>query len=131
MSNLGAYITMTTMAKKVGGPVRLLTVALIGGYAVGRSVEAAGKKAFSAKKAVIKKRSEPCAAKGLLFEVVADGEDDNGLKLRTGDQYRVLECDGDPILIEILGDTDNPYSVSSEFLTTISDFPAVEAAEGG
>ena len=42
---------------------------------------------------------------------------------RVGDEYRVLECDGDAILIEVLGDPGSPYFVSSKFLRSVSDFP--------
>jgi hypothetical protein len=66
----------------------------------------------------------PCATKGQVFEVVSDGENSSGLELWAGNEYRVLECDGDAILIEVLDNADNPYFVSGEFLATISDFPA-------
>ncbi|WP_435126589.1 hypothetical protein [Micromonospora tulbaghiae] len=120
---------MTTLAKKVGGPSGLLIATLGGGYIIGRITEAGGKKAVKALVAALKKRNMPCATKGQLFRVVTDGEDSSGLKLSAGDEYRVLECDGDAILIEVLNDPDNPYFVSSEFLTTISDFPAEDTGE--
>ncbi|WP_088988268.1 hypothetical protein [Micromonospora chokoriensis] len=120
---------MTTIAKKVGGPVGLLFATLGSGYLIGRTAEAGGKKAFKASLAALKKRNTPCATKGQLFRVVTDGEDGSGLKLSAGDEYRVLECDGDAILIEVLSDPNNPYFVSSEFLTTISDFPAEDTGE--
>ncbi len=129
MGNLGKYELMTTLAKKVGGPSGLLIATLGGGYIIGRITEAGGKKAVKALVAALKKRNMPCATKGQLFRVVTDGEDSSGLKLSAGDEYRVLECDGDAILIEVLNDPDNPYFVSSEFLTTISDFPAEDTGE--
>ncbi|MER5334490.1 hypothetical protein [Micromonospora sp. NPDC002717] len=120
---------MTTIAKKVGGPATLLIATLASGYIIGRTTEAGGKKAFKAWVAALKNRNTPCATKGQLFRVVTDGEDSSGLKLRAGDEYRVLECDADAILIEVLNDPDNPYFVSGEFLTTISDFPAEDTGE--
>lgn len=126
MGNLGAYQTMTTLAKKVGGPIQLLVGAGLGGYAAGRTVEAAVKKVVRSTKAMIEKRSAPCPTMGMRFEVLSDGEDDSGLKLHTGDEYQVVECDGESILIEILGDPDSPYFVSSSFLSTVSGFPAAE-----
>ena len=48
---------------------------------------------------------------------------------RVGDEYRVLECDGGAILIEVLDDPDGPYFLSAEFLRTVSDFPTDDAAE--
>lgn len=59
--------------------------------------------------------------KGRVFLVTSDGKDGHGVELREGDQYRVLEGDGDAILIEILGGRDNPHMGSSEFLRSVSD----------
>ncbi|MFF3865449.1 hypothetical protein [Micromonospora sp. NPDC001898] len=129
MGNLGNYQLITTIAKKVGGPMVLLCATLGSGYIIGRTIEAGGKKAFKAPVAAFKKWNTPCATKGQLFRVVTDGEDSSGLKLTAGDEYRVLECDGDAILIEVLNDPNSPYFVSSEFLTTISDFPAEDTGK--
>lgn len=118
MGNLGAYQAMTTAAKKVGGPSVLLAITAVAGYIFIRPAEAGAKKVVR----TIKQRNEPCATKGQLFRASADG-DDGGLRIRVGDEYRVLECDGDSILIEVLGDADNPYFVSSTFLRSVSDFP--------
>ena len=62
-----------------------------------------------------------------VFEVISDGEDGSGLRLSVGDEYRVMECDGDAVQIEVLGDADNPYFVSAEFLRSVSGFPAEDA----
>ncbi|WP_212829923.1 hypothetical protein [Catellatospora sp. TT07R-123] len=124
---------MTKIAWKVGGPGRLLIATLVGGYIIVRVTEAGGKKVFKAaggKKAfkawvaALKTWNTPCAMKGQLFRVATDGEDSSGLKLSAGDEYRVLECIAEGILIEVLNDPNNPYFVSREFLTAISDFPA-------
>jgi hypothetical protein len=106
MSNLGAYQAMATIAKKVGGPKVLAAITIVGGYVVIRPADAGAKKAVQA----IKRRSEPCATKGQLFRATADG-DDSGLRIRVGDEYGVLECDGEVILIEVLGDPGSPYFV--------------------
>ncbi|WP_198413220.1 hypothetical protein [Micromonospora sediminimaris] len=119
---------MTSLAKTLGGPKALLFATLGGGYVLGRATEAGGKRAIKAWMAALKKRNTPCETKGQLFRVVTDGED-SGLKLGAGDEYRVLECDADAILIEVVNNPDNPYFVSSEFLTTISDFPGEGAGE--
>lgn len=126
MSNLGRYQAMTTIAKKVGGPTVLAAITFVGGYLVLRPAEAGARKAARA----IKGRSTPCATKGRVFRVRAAGEE-SGLQIRVGDEYRVLECDGDAILIEILGDPHNPYFVSSRFLRSISDFPPDDIASAG
>lgn len=131
MGNLGAYQAMTTMAKKVGGPKNLAVVTVAGGWTVLRLAEAGGKKAVKVAQAALKKRSAPCATKGQVFEVTADGTDSSaGLTLHSGDSFRILECDADVILVEVLDNPANPYVVSRQFLTTVSDFPADDAASG-
>jgi hypothetical protein len=124
MGNLGGYQAVTTIIKSLGGPTKAAVLVLGGTFLAGGAAYAGGQKLVTAVNSAINKRSVPCATKGRLFEVVCDGEDGNGLRLRAGDEYRVLECDADAILIEVLGDPDSPYFVSSGFLRTISDFPA-------
>lgn len=126
MGNLGGYQTMTTLAKKVGGPGALAVVTAVGGWAIGRSAEVGGKSVFRAAKAAAKKRNAACSTKGQVFAVVSDGGDGKGLALRAGDQYRVMECDGEAILIEVLGGTNNPYFTSEQFLASVSGFPTAE-----
>jgi hypothetical protein len=116
--NLGWYQKIVELAKKAGGPRRLLAYTVIGGYVVIRTAEAGGKWVFE----VIRSGSSPCPTKGKVFQVTSDREDGT-LAFRVGDEYRVLECDGDAILIELLGNPDNPHFVSSEFLRSMSSFP--------
>ncbi|MFD6295655.1 hypothetical protein ACFWFU_12680 [Streptomyces sp. NPDC060235] len=122
----GGYQMMTTLAKKVGGPAALAVVTAVSGWAIVRGAEAGGKGIFKAAKAAAKKRNGPCPTKGQVFDVVSDGEDGKGLALRAGDQYRVMECDGEAILIEVLGGTNNPYVTSAQFLASVSGFPTTE-----
>lgn len=126
MGNLGGYQTMTTLAKRVGGPGALTLVIAVGGWAFGRGAEAGGKSVFKAARAAAMKRNAACSTKGQVFAVVSDGEDGKGLELRAGDQYRVMECDREAILIEVLGGTNNPYFTSEQFLASVSGFPAAE-----
>lgn len=128
VGNLGKYQAMTTIAKKVGGPVVLWGITFVSGYVVLRPAEA-GMKA-GVKKAIreMKKRNSPCATKGQIFRATSVGAE-SGLKVQVGDEYRVLECDGDAILIEVLGDPDSPYFVSSQFLRSVSDFPQNDVEE--
>jgi hypothetical protein len=131
MGNLGKYQAMTTMAKTVGGPVKLAVITAAGGWALGRSAEAGGKKAVEVARVALKKRSAPCATKGQFFEVTGDGADSSaGLTLHNGDSFRVLEGDAESILIEVLDNPNNPYLVSRQFLTRVSDFPADDATPG-
>ncbi|GAA2009178.1 hypothetical protein [Catenulispora subtropica] len=124
MGNLGGYQTITKTVKSLGGPKKATTILVVGSYAVLRCVEAGGKKAVKAVTAARVARNTPCATKDKIFAVASDGEDGSGLRLSAGDEYRVMECDGDAIQIEVLGAADNPYFVSSEFLRSVSDFPA-------
>lgn len=120
MGNLGDYQWITTASKKVGGPRVLAAAVAIGGYLVLRPAEAVVRKTIRS----IWTRGTPCAMKGLVFEVLSDGEDPDGLALRTSDEYKVLDCVGDVVLIEVLGADDNPHFTSDEFLASVSDFPA-------
>ncbi|MFB6835400.1 hypothetical protein [Streptomyces hydrogenans] len=117
---------MTTLAKRVGGPGTLAVVTVMGGWVIIRGAEAGGKSVWRAVKAAVKKRNAACSTKGQVFDVVSDGEDGKGLTLRAGAQYRVMECDGEAILIEVLGGTNNPYFTSAQFLASVSGFPTAE-----
>ena len=44
MSNLGMYQAMTTIAKKVGGPVKFIGLVAASGYATGKLLETGVKK---------------------------------------------------------------------------------------
>ena len=117
VSNLGWYQIITTAAKKVGGPKNL--IGLIFGTIVGGGV-VAGVSAIK-KKAVSKfeqKESEIKAA--IIHTVKVEGKSNEGLAFSVGDQYRILELDGDAALIEKIGDKNNPYFVSAKFLNSIS-----------
>lgn len=123
--NLGAYQLMTTLAKRVGGPVALAVATAVGGYVIVRPAEAGVKKIIQR----LRTANTPCSAKWCVFTVTCDGQDGNGLDLHSGDEYRVLECDADAILIEVLGAPDNPHFVSAQFLATVSDFPGKVSPE--
>ncbi|MCJ8505269.1 hypothetical protein MRU69_10410 [Kocuria flava] len=120
---------MTALAKKVGGPVALLVTTLGAGYVIGRTTEASGKRGVDVLKNVVKKRNAPCELKDTVFTVRTDGTDGQGLEFKAGAEYRVLDCSDDAILIELIGDDDNPHVVFHAFLATISDFPAAPAGD--
>ena len=50
------------------------------------------------------------------------GKSNEGLQFAVGDTFRVLEIAADAVLIEKIGDPNNPYFVSSDLLHSISDF---------
>ena len=126
MGNLGGYETAVRVIKSLGGPKKAAQagVALLGGvFLLGGATYAGAQKSVSVMKTKLEQRAAPCPTQGQQIHVVADGESSSGLRLRTGDDYRVLEGDGDVIIIEVAGDADSPHVVSTEFLRSVSDFP--------
>lgn len=121
MSNLGWYQVLTTMAKKVGGPKRLVAL-LVGsgallGLGAGAGTNAIKKKVSSE---IENKRKAETLAK--VYTVKKEGRSNEGLHFSVGDTFKVLEVDGDAGLIERIGDKNNPYFVSRIFLSSISDY---------
>ena len=119
MSNLGLYQTMTTWSKKMGGPLNLLLAVGVGGYALGRTVEAGGKLIVkSVKKQIEKKKT----ANAEIYVVNTEGTSNEGLHFSINDRFRVLEIADDAVLIEKIGNANNPYFVSADLLHSISNF---------
>lgn len=121
MGNLGWYQVMVVAAKRVGGPLQLGALILGGGAALG----AAGLKAVQTVKegfSNVVSDKEKEAQEAPIFTVNMDGTDTKGLVFKAGEKFKVLENDGDAVLIERIGDKNNPYFVSAKFLKIISDF---------
>ena len=59
---------------------------------------------------------------GKIFTVSANKKDNSGLEFKIGDKYKILNRDNEAIQIEIIGNDNNPYFVSEDFLKIISDF---------
>lgn len=120
MSNLGAYQWMTTVAKKVGGPVNLLLLTGTAGATLYKGGEIVVRKCVK----IIKKHkvTKKVIEEENLYEVILDGRSKEGLEFVAGDKFRVLEVDEDSVLIEKIFDTNNPYFVSAEVLRNISDY---------
>lgn len=121
MSNLGTYQWITTTSKKVGGPVRLLLLVGLSGAAVYKGVETGI--SYCVKTIKSHMHPEAKAVDRKTYSVNASGVSNEGLKFAVGDKFRILESDGDSVLIEKIGDGNNPYFVSEELLHTISSFP--------
>ena len=117
MSNLGAYQTMTTTAKKFGGPYGLAAFIALAGYGVGKLIEISVKTGAR----YLRAKKKPDQPKQLI-EVTSVGTDGSDLAFRDGDSYRVLYSDTDMVLIEKVGDANNPYMVSPDFLRTVSNY---------
>ena len=121
MSNLGGYQIMTTLAKKVGGPQNLVLITLASGYAGLRIGEIGVKKVINVskkqiaefKKTKVSNIQSFCITKNSIYDVV---------DFKVGQQYNVLAKNEDAILIEILGDKNNPYFVSEKILKKISNY---------
>ncbi len=118
-SNLGLYQWMTTVAKRVKGPAVFLAGVAFVGWGTGRLIEAGGKGIHR----IVKGRRDRTATELPVFTVTAESSSGD-LTLHVGDRFRAMERDGDAVLIEVLGNSNNPYFVSAALLETISDFPA-------
>lgn len=125
MSNLGGYQEITRIIKALGGPKRAGGIIIGGAVVFGTAVGSFFPSPVTSVKNAIKKRTAPNTATDQVFTVHMnlDGNGHKEPKLRAGNQYRVLEKDGDAILIEVLGDPESPYFLSGEMLEKISDFP--------
>lgn len=117
MSNLGWYQVMTTAAKKVGGVEKLFVLTLGAGGVLYKCSELLIKKAYRIAKGRINKSED-----SKDYCVTSDGKFGKNLVLNVGDKYKILASDGDSVLIEKIGDDNNPYFVSANFLRTVSDF---------
>lgn len=126
MSNLGTYQWITSTSKKVGGPINLLfltgTAGAIAGIAIYKVCEVGVKKLARTIKSHQPTTDKDLESQHMLYSIIKSGISNEGIKFCIGDQYRVLEKDGDSVLIEKIGDQNNPYFASSEFLRTISDY---------
>lgn len=57
---------------------------------------------------------------GECYKAELEGTDAQGLEFAIGDSFKVLEINGENLLIEKLGDANNPYTVAKDFLMGIS-----------
>lgn len=120
MGNLGAYQVMTTIAKRVGGPKNLEGILIGSGIAIGVGLTKSGEFIVNKVRKIANKNTS-LTMESAVFTVTVGGIDNSGLEFSIGDKFKVLECDGEAILIEKIGDLNNPYFVPDEFLLKISD----------
>lgn len=119
MSNLGGYQAIVVLVKKLGGPGQAAAI-VIGGAASAGALALAGAQKIAAK---VRERREADDGSHLPhFTVTVNASTKDGLEMVVGNQFRVLERDGDAVLIEILGQGDNPHVASAEFLKSVSNF---------
>lgn len=122
MSNLGSYQKMTVLAKKVGSPERLALLIGAIGSVITLAITAFVRCIIEKIVKVIRAKHQSSESASLLYCVNENTVDDQGLSFRAGDQFRVLESAGDSVMIELLGNDNNPYFVSDTFLRRISDY---------
>ena len=129
MSNLGTYQTMTTWAKKAGGPVKLALYLVGGGMLLGGIAVKGGEYAIKKGKQAISNHKEKkkylLKTTQTIYTINQDAIWDEKLKFKVGNTFRVLESDGDATLIELIGDDNNPYFVSEKLLKKISDYKSI------
>lgn len=120
MSNLGGYQRLITIAKKVGGPTNLVLLIAGSGAVVYKGGEILVRKAIKNVNKLYAENSSEISSQ--IYIVNKQGVSNENLVFELGDRFKVLEFDGDAILIEKIGDSNNPYVVSSEFLEKISNY---------
>ena len=129
MSNLGTYQTMTTWAKKAGGPVKLALYLVGGGMLLGGIAVKGGEYAIKKGKQAISNHKEKkkylLKTTQTIYTINQDAICDEKLKVKVGNTFRVVESDGDATLIELIGDDNNPYFVSEKLLKKISDYKSI------
>lgn len=125
MSNLGAYQWLTTTAKKVGGPKNLVMIiagsGAVSGAVVYKSSEFLIKKVVKEMKKRTDKEKLSEIADTKLYTVTVEDKSNDELVFKIGDEFRILETDKDAVLIEKVGDSNNPYFVSAGLLRNISN----------
>lgn len=121
MSNLGLYQVFTKVAKKVGGPLNLALILIGSGVAIG---VAADKKVSKIKKRIENEKTQKNweMERTTIYTINTEARSNEGLLFKVGDKFRVIERDGDAVLIEKIGDNNNPYFVAFDFLKCISDY---------
>lgn len=122
MSNLGGYQWLTTSAKKVGGPRNLVVLIGIGGAVTYKLIEIIAKKSIPLIKKPLSFNRDLYELKAKQYIVKYPGVSNDGVAFVVGEKFKALEVDKDVVLIEKIGDENNPYIVSTELLKKISDY---------
>lgn len=114
------YQWMTATSKKVRGPINLLLIAAGIGAVIYKSGEVAVKKCI--KTVHNKKHNKNRCVESTVYTVNVKGKSNEDIEFDEGEQFVVLETDGDAVLVEKLGDKSNLYFVSGKLLSYISDY---------
>ena len=122
MSNLGAYQWMTATAKKVGGPVNFMILIAGVGAATYKVAEVTVVSAAKGVKKLIEANQYYVITEEKIYIITSDDKTNKAVKFKAGDQFKILQSDGDAVLVEKIGDKNNPYFVSAKLLRKISDY---------
>ena len=122
MGNLGAYQWMTTTAKKVGGPVNFMLLIAGAGAVTYKTVETGVVCTAKGIKKLLESKQYSVIADEKVYIITSDEDTSKVVKFKIGDQFKVLESDGDAVLVEKIGDKNNPYFISAEMLRKISNY---------
>lgn len=121
LSNLGWYQKITQISKKLGGPKNFIASVFGIGVVVGGTAAVFGNSLV--KHLTNKKADEEEKLKSqIIYKVLKNGKSNEGLILKEGDLFKVIEKDGDVGLIEILEDNNNPHYISLSYLKLISNY---------
>ena len=64
------------------------------------------------------------AIEAVKYTVKTEGVSNEGIVFHVGDEFCVLETDGDAVLIDKIGDSNSPYFISKELLDQMINITA-------
>lgn len=98
----------------------------LGGYAVIRTGEFGVKKGVEKGIKLVKKhnkdKSDNESKNCLIYDVINSGHIEEGVDVQVGDKIKVCAIDKEAVLIEILGNKNNPYFIDFDLLKSIVDY---------
>lgn len=123
MSTWWQYQMITTVSKRVGGPINLLLLTGTTTAVIARGAEAGIKSLVKKVKRRGGNNTISDESPGPTYTVKAEADFGDGLRMSVGTEFYVVSCDGEITLIGILGDTSNPHVASTEILKENTDYP--------
>lgn len=114
---------ITTVSKRVGGPINLLLLTGTTTAVIARGAEAGIKSLVKKVKRRGGNSTTNNESPGTTYTVKVEADFGNGLRMPVGTEFHVVSCDGEITLIGILGDTSSPHVASTEVLKENTDYP--------
>lgn len=122
MSNLGAYQFVTELIKRAGGPGKAAFKYLGGMFSAGVGVGVVFSTLAQAKRYGQEARERDKKIKNSRsYRVMKSGKIRNA-ELTEGNSFKVIDRDGDAVIIAVNDDSNNPYVVDYKHLCRISDY---------